>query len=330
MDLDLDVIDLDASVESQAATLDRVCREAGFFRIPLTCVSFEVAAEAWELAAEFFASPDATKRSVGFPEPGYPYGYSPFRFETLEASLGRSSEPDLKESFSVGPDTGGRVPGTESAEMWVQSPSLWPDQPLGLEAAWSRYFRELAAVAARLMAAMAVALELPIDYFEPLIDRPISSMRGIHYPPIDTARSPGALRAGAHTDYGTFTILRTDDVAGLEIQAPDGAWLPVVPDPDTFVVNLGDSIARWTNDRWRSTMHRVALTDRAARQSMAFFHMANWDATIETLPTCVAPGGQPRYEPVQAGPWLMKKFQTTVASTTAADGDRARGGCAMD
>ncbi len=312
MDADLEVVDLEAPIESQAALLDRACREAGFFRIPLTCVSEDVAAEAWDLATEFFASSEATKRSVEFPEPGYPYGYSPFRFETLGASLGQVGEPDLKESFSVGPDTGERIPGPGAEEAWVQSPSLWPEEPAGLEAAWSRYFRELAGVADRLMAAMAVALDMPNDHFGPLIDRPITSMRAIHYPRLRTAPAPGALRAGAHSDYGTFTILRTDDVAGLEIQAPDGEWLPVAPRPDTFVVNLGDSIARWTNDRWRSTIHRVAVSDPAPRQSMAFFHMANWDATIETLPTCVGPARPSRYGPVQAGPWLMQKFQATV------------------
>ena len=186
MDVDLDVVDVDASVESQAVVLDRVCREAGFFRIPLTCVPAEVASEAWESAEEFFASSAATKQSVQFPEPGYPYGYSPFRFETLGASLGRTGEPDLKESFSVGPDTGGRTVGSDPDEAWVQSPTLWPDQPPELRTAWVRYFEELAGVSARLMAAMAVALEMPIDFFDPLIDRPISSMRAIHYPRLST------------------------------------------------------------------------------------------------------------------------------------------------
>ena len=80
-------------------------------------------------------------------------------------------------------------------------------------------------------------------------------------------------------------------------------------------MNLGDTIAQWTNDRWRSTMHRVAVTDFASRQSMAFFHMANWDATIECLPTCRVDGVSDRHPPAQAGPWLMRKFQSTVAAT---------------
>jgi isopenicillin N synthase-like dioxygenase len=176
-----------------------------------------------------------------------------------------------------------------------------------------RYAEQLAQLAEQLMAAMAVALDLPADYFESMLTNPISSMRALHYPAIDDlASAHGSLRAGAHSDYGTLTILRTDGVEGLEIQAADQSWVAVEPQPDTFVVNLGDSIAQWTNDRWRSTVHRVAMTDTAPRQSFAFFHMANWDATIECLPTCRTEGVEPRHAPAQAGPWLMRKFQATV------------------
>ena len=138
-------------------------------------------------------------------------------------------------------------------------------------------------------------------------------MRALHYPAIDGDVGPGnSLRAGAHSDYGTLTILRTDEVPGLEIQDRSGNWVAVEPQPETFVVNLGDSVAQWTNDRWRSTVHRVTATTAEPRQSFAFFHMANWDATIECLPTCLDAGEAPRHDPVQAGPWLMRKFQSTV------------------
>ena len=164
------------------------------------------------------------------------------------------------------------------------------------------------------MSVMAIALNLPSHYFDPLIDRPITSMRALNYPAIDTgAIEPDALRAGAHSDYGTLTILRTDHVQGLQIEVADGSWIDIAPDPNNFVVNLGDSIAQWTNNRWRSTVHRVTAADPSARQSMAFFHMANWDATIECLPTCAEPGTAPKHEPVEAGPWLMRKFQSTVS-----------------
>ena len=308
----LDVVDLSAPRSEQVASLERACTELGFFRIPIGSIDASIADRAWESAAAFFALPTEEKQRVGFPEPGYPYGYSPFQFERLARSVDGEdpSGPDLKESFSVGPDCGGWQRPDDAEQAWIRSPSLWPDRPGDLRATWTAYYRALSGVAAELLSVMAEALDLPADYFASLTDVPITSMRAIHYPAIE-GEVGTSLRAGAHSDYGTLTILRTDDVAGLEIER-DGVWHEVAPEPDTFVVNLGDSIAQWTNDRWRSTMHRVHVREAAPRQSFAFFHMANWDARIECLPTCLGPGESPRHEPVLAGPWLMQKFQATV------------------
>lgn len=312
------MIDFDAPLETQAATMAAACETTGFFQLPLSVISPQIAADAWDSARAFFALPEEQKRQIEFPEVGYPYGYSPYKFETLAKSLddGSPSGPDLKESLSVGPDCSRSISELSALaqdQAWIRSPSLWPRHPTGLRAAWTAYYQELAVIAERLMMVMAVALELPADYFEPLIDDPITSMRALHYPALDPGIAASSLRAGAHSDYGTLTILRTDDVSGLEIRQADGDWTAVTPDPNMFVVNLGDSIEQWTNDRWKSTVHRVALTSTAARQSFAFFHMANWDATIECLPTCRVDGQEPRHAPVQAGPWLMRKFTSTVA-----------------
>lgn len=318
--MDLPIIDIEAPASEQAAAIATACESVGFFRIPLSVVAPDVADAAWDAAAEFFALPDDEKRRIEFPSAGYPYGYSPFRYETLARSMddGTPSGPDLKESLSVGPDcaesaAGSMDDGLSGDEAWIRSPSLWPDRPAGLRDAWTAYYRALSEIAAHLMSVMAVALDLDPDHFTSLIDRPMTSMRAIHYPALDTAVDTAAsLRAGAHSDYGTLTILRTDEVPGLEIIGPDRRWTPVTPNPDTFVVNLGDSIAQWTNDRWRSTVHRVTTSDPAPRQSFAFFHMANWDAVIECLPTCGRIDEPPRHPPAQAGPWLMRKFQATV------------------
>lgn len=316
----LELVDLRLPIAEQARRLRSACETTGFFRIPLSVVDPHIADAAWRDATQFFALSEQHKRRVEFPEPGYPYGYAPLRSETLAKSLdnGLPSGPDLKESFSVGPDCASGAAATSEAEDWIRSPSLWPAEPTGLRSSWTAYYQALTDVAERLMAAMAVALDLPADYFAPMIDRPMTSMRALHYPALeDLTADPQSLRAGAHSDYGTFTILRTDDVDGLEIQSADQTWVAVEPEPDTFVVNLGDSIAQWTNDRWRSTVHRVALTSATPRQSFAFFHMANWDATIECLPTCRPDGTDPHHPAVQAGPWLMRKFQSTMISEDA-------------
>ncbi len=309
--MQLGLVDLDAAIVTQVAALAQACEVDGFFRIPVTVVEPEIRAGAWAAASAFFALPEAEKMKIAFPEPGYPYGYSRFGFESLARSTGdETARPDLKESLSVGPDCGAAPRSVRNdGEEWIRSPSLWPKSQPELRPVWETYYRALSEVAARLMSVMALALELPANYFESMIDRPITSMRAIRYPKIDDPPA-GSLRAGAHADYGTLTILQTDDVAGLEILR-DGQWAAVEPDPETLVVNLGDSVAQWTNDRWPSTMHRVTNSG-PARQSLAFFHMANWDATIQCLPGCRRPDEPPRYAAVQAGPWLMRKFQSTV------------------
>ena len=323
--LSLDVIDpTDADAP---ARMDAACRALGFFRIPASLVAHDVVENAWHAATAFFDLPVATKDRYRFPAPGYPYGYSPFRFESLAAPLGDGqATPDLKESFSVGPDcldVSFSAP-TSADEALLRSPSQWPDTPQGFRAAWESCFQALSNVSVDLLSVMAVALDLEPDYFVPLIDRPSSAMRALNYPALDDSapddHPPGggehtgaaSLRAGAHSDYGTLTILVTDDVPGLEVQHHDGSWQPVAHVPGTYVVNLGDSIAQWTNDRWRSTLHRVTTVSGARRQSLAFFHTANWDATIACLDTCHGPDNPVRYPPVQAGPWLMKKFTASI------------------
>jgi isopenicillin N synthase-like dioxygenase len=128
---------------------------------------------------------------------------------------------------------------------------------------------------------------------------------------------PGQLRAGAHTDYGTLTVLRQDAVGGLQVLDLSDNWIGVDSVPGAFVINIGDLMARWTNDRWRSTLHRVvdpvdANAAKARRQSLVYFQNANWSAEIACLPSCLTPGERPKYESVLAGPHLMNKFRKSV------------------
>ena len=137
---------------------------------------------------------------------------------------------------------------------------------------------------------------------------------------------------GAHTDYGIVTVLWAEPVAGLQIVGPDGEWIDVIPADDALVVNLGDLTAQWTNDHWRSTVHRVVpptvVAGPAVRRSAAFFLDGNWDAVVECLPTCTSADDPPRYAPVTAGQHLMAKLMgpRLLRASDAVDtsGDRGR------
>lgn len=199
------------------------------------------------------------------------------------------------------------------------SPNLWPDDPPGLRPVMEEYHSTLTALAATLMRVFALALDLDENYFDDKIDKTGAHIRLNKYPAQETAPVPGQLRSGAHTDYGTLTILYGEDTpGGLQVMGADGEWMDVHPAPGSFVVNIGDSMARWTNDRWVSTLHRVVNPPRehasSERLSAAFFHAANYDAEIKCLESCRSPQNPPKYEPTHYAAYyidkLMKSRQT--------------------
>ncbi|OLP62245.1 2OG-Fe(II) oxygenase [Xaviernesmea oryzae] len=301
------------------AEVDRICRETGFLAIRNHGVDQTVIDAVWQAARRFFDLPAEEKQKARAPYKGYPYGYLGPELEALARSRDIDSPPDLKESFNGGPL---RVPDgmhDETALSFCYAATIWPDAPHGFVEAWQTYYRAMEDLAARIMRLFAVALHLPENYFDAFIDAPISALRALNYPEQHVPPKPGQLRAGAHTDYGSLTILLPQEGSrGLEIITPDGQWTPVPPVPGAFVINIGDLMARWTNDRWVSTLHRVVNPpaqegglDR--RQSLAFFHQPNWMAEITVLDACLAEGETAKYPPVLSGPYLMGKFTSTAA-----------------
>lgn len=305
-----------------AREVDNVCRQTGFLAIVGHGVSPSIIAGAWRAARNFFDLPLRQKLDVAIPYEGYPYGYAPLQSETLARSLGNETPPDLKESFSIGPldrpVASWTTSGKDAETAFRCAANLWPREPADFQESWSSYYRAMSELARTMMRVFALALNLPEGFFEDKIDRHTSAMRALNYPPLAASPDRGQLRAGAHSDYGSLTILLTDPASrGLEIYTPDGQWREVPAVAASFIVNIGDLMARWTNDRWVSTLHRVAFPALPAggltrRQSIAFFHQPNWDAEISCIPTCLAPGAKAKYAPVRSGPYLMEKFRRTV------------------
>lgn len=173
------------------------------------------------------------------------------------------------------------------------------------------------------MRLFALALDQPETFFDDKVDRHISRLRVRNYPAPHEPPAPGQLRAGAHSDYGSLTILKAEDKAGgLQVCNNAGEWVDVAIVPDCFIVNLGDLMARWTNDRWVSTLHRVAnppmeLARVSRRQSLVFFHNPNYDAVIECIPGCQGPDNPPKYPPITSGEYLRGQFVRTQTSIDA-------------
>jgi isopenicillin N synthase-like dioxygenase len=301
-----------------AQEVDAICRATGFLAIANHGVAQSVIDSVWSKARAFFDLLPEEKQQARAPYKGYPYGYLGPELEALAKSRNVDTPPDLKESFNGGPSSAPGGMTDARALAFCYAATIWPDRPEGFKAAWSAYYAALEDLAARIMRLFALALNLAEDHFDPFLDAPVSALRALNYPEQTLAPKPGQLRAGAHTDYGSLTILLPQEGSkGLEILTPDGAWTPVPPTPGAFVINIGDLMARWTNDRWVSTLHRVVNPSPeegglSRRQSLAFFHQPNWFAEIACLDACLAPGETPKYAPVLSGPYLMSKFEATV------------------
>ena len=310
-------LDVSGARRSAARQIDEACRDVGFFQIVGHELDEELEAAAWEAARGFFRLPLADRLALSI-RPDGAYGYGSFEIERLAASLGVVTPPDLKETFSIGPPPSRTEHIDDPSATFVFSETPWPEALPDMAGTMRLYYDALALLVARVMSLMATALHLDERTFEPAIDRHTSALRLLHYPDLagHTVES-GQMRAGAHSDYGTVTLLRQDDApGGLQVRDAHGAWHDVPAVDGAYVVNVGDALERWTNDRWRSTVHRVVVPAGApgrdcSRQSIAFFHNANWDAVIECLPGCAAPDEVPRYPPVAAGRYLMDKFRST-------------------
>ena len=318
-------ISLDRDPAMVGREFDEVLRTVGFFQVVDHGVDGDIADTAWSKARAFFDLPLADKLAVER-APGGLYGYFPMRSESLAASRGDTTPGDLKESFNMGPGIRPHHTPVDETEAALFTANVWPAVLPELQVTWQAYYTEMSALAERLMRMFALGLDLPADFFARHIDASPSALRAINYPEQTLAPEPGQLRAGAHTDYGTLTILRQEPGrAGLEVHdAATDSWVPIPPAEGALVVNIGDLMARWTNDRWTSTLHRVVNPDAAPgssasggqrRQSMPFFHNANYSTVVECLPSCLAEGEAPRYAPVMAGPHLAGKSTKSIAST---------------
>jgi len=295
-----------------AAAIDAACCDIGFFAIDGHGVSASVVDELRRAAHAFFAQPPAAKLATRHPLTGTNRGYHAAGGEALSAAMDAPAPADLKEFFHVGPvDVGADAYYTSAEGRQHFTPNIWPAAPAGFERAATAYYRAMSGLIRELMRLAALALSVEETFFDDKIDRSIGTMRLNYYPAQQSAPAPGQLRAGAHTDYGGFTILSGEDVpGGLQVRARDGRWVDVATTPMRFVVNIGDLLMRWTNDRWLSNLHRVVnppAGDGRPRLSIAFFNHPNYDVTIE----CLAPPGAAKHPPVRSGDYRDLKYAKT-------------------
>jgi len=279
-----------------ARELRAACMESGFFYVTDHGVPQDLLDAMFAASRRFFAQPLERKMAIcSSPAAGY-RGYEPMRFQMLEPG----TPPDLKEGFTIDA---------------VGAPNQWPDGLPGWRETLETYQRAMYALSAQLLRGLALSLDLPETALDGFNDGASGIVRLVHYPPQPADAAPDEKGCGAHTDWGAFTFLLQDDAGGLQVwsQATDG-WVHATPIPRTFVVNIGDMMARWTNDRYRSTRHRVVNQSGRDRTSIPFFFMGPPDYDVTCIPTCLEPGAAPRYPPTTPAKHLAEMIRLTFPS----------------
>jgi len=297
-----------------AGLIDEACRDIGFFAVEGHGVAASLVDDLRRCAHDFFSRPLEEKLAARHPVAGTNRGYHPVGGEALARANDGAAPPDVKEFFHVGPVDTADLPYYTCAEGRPYfAPNIWPARPAAFAAAATAYYRAMDRLVAFLMRLAALALSVDETFFDDKVDRSIGTMRLNYYPAQPRPPAPGQLRASPRTDYGGFTILSGEDApGGLEAQTRAGRWIGVATAPHTFVVNIGDLLMRWTNDRWLSNLHRVvnpAFGDDSSRPrlSIAFFNHPNYDVLIE----CLAPPSEAKHAPVFSGEYRNLKYAKT-------------------
>lgn len=283
------------ALERVAAEVAQSCENVGFFYALNHGVPEEVIARAFAASRRFHALPLAEKLALRLDPDNI--GYLPINASVQAAStVHKATRPNQNESFFVSYDRASDHPDVISGKP-LRGRNQWPSELPDLRADMMAYFHALEAMCERMLPPFAVALGLLPDYFAPFFaNEAHANLRFLHYPP-QTVLEDNTFGQAPHTDNSFMTALARTDVPGLAVRLPSGEWLPPPIIPGTFLINLGNIMRRWSNDRFLSTPHGVLNESGVDRYSIAYFHSPNPDSVIECLPTCIGPDNPPRYPP---------------------------------
>eukprot|EP00755_Sulcionema_specki_P039541 Sspe_Gene.113007::Locus_96870_Transcript_1_2_Confidence_0.500_Length_1005::g.113007::m.113007 len=298
----LPVVDLESPDAAKAVR--EACESTGFFYLTGHGVGDRTVAEMFEAAAQFFASTDEKKMECLASEKTGNRGYTPMGEEVLDPE--QQTQGDTKEGYYIG-----REPCASDAGNPLAAPNVWPSHLPGWRDVMQEYLDAMIALGHRVVRLIAESLGLPADHFDQHFRYPTALLRLLRYAPVPSSPGDGVYGAGAHTDYGMITLLAISGGApGLELHL-DGKWVCVPALPGAFVVNLGDMLQRWTNDLYRSTLHRVVNRKGEERYSAPFFFEPSFDARVECLPQFCSEDRPAKYPPTTAGEHLLQKYRET-------------------
>jgi isopenicillin N synthase-like dioxygenase len=313
----------DDAVADIAASIRAACLGSGFFYLANAGISADVVAGALDANRRFHALPIEEK--IKLKRNTWHRGYVPVggNISTSSQRFEAARLPNQIESFNARHEVDIAHPDYKVKAL--QGPNQWPEDPT-FKLAFQRYDSAVRDLGLRLLHPVAVAVGERKDFFDSFFSPPSTNLRMMHYPPSPPARSEDMFGIHPHTDYGFLTILTQDGVGGLQVQRPDGSWIDAPRIPDTFVVNVGDMLARWTNNGFNSTPHRVISPPESVdRYSMAMFFDPNVDAHISCLPQFVGSDESPKYAPIRYGDYYSMRLDTNFQRVGTAAALQAAG-----
>jgi isopenicillin N synthase-like dioxygenase len=287
-----------------ASEIRQACEGTGFFYLTGHSVSQVEIDAVFAASRRFFASPLEERQKVRL-EIGPNRGYQPLGSRIYSE---HADAPDLNESFKYQHEYPADDPDIVAGNR-VHALNRWPDDLPGWRETLLAYYDRMEELTGALLRAFALALDLDEAYFIRFYRKPLTQINLIHYPPHPSVTPGRQFGLRPHADTTAFTILAQGEVGGLQVQHGDD-WIDVPPLPGTFVINIGDMMARWTNDRFASTPHRVINRSGAERFSVPFFAIPDFDAVVECLPGCQGPGNPPKYAPLSVGAFMLNSNAT--------------------
>jgi isopenicillin N synthase-like dioxygenase len=294
-----------------AKEIGEACRNIGAFYIVDHGMSDELIARTFAEVERFFALPPECKAEIAIERSDCHRGYFMVGGKRPDPGQATAIE-DYKEGIKIGRDLSSGHPLVR-AGIPMHGPNQWPRGLPGWEGAMRSYLDAVIALGNQIMRAFALSLDLDECFFDAMLTEPMISLGPLHYPPQQTADTENRIGAHAHTDFGCVTILAQDRVGGLQVRNVAGDWIDAPPVADSLVINIGDMMARWTNDVFTPANHRVISAAGVGRYSIATFFDPDYDADLSVLPTCTGPHNPPRYPPTTAGRSLLGRVEENFA-----------------
>ncbi|RDB14867.1 2-oxoglutarate-Fe(II) type oxidoreductase [Hypsizygus marmoreus] len=297
---------------SLAEEIRNACINVGFFYVKNHGIEDKIIQETLGMAKDFFSLPLDVKMEIENRKNPNFKGYHPL----LSGNNDPEGAGDLQEGFEFGwedPSPG----GGEIDNGIMAGANVWPSEIPEFREKVLKYYYAAVKLGKSLFPLFAQALNLPETFFDDKTLKSAALMKLLHYPPQTGPVDDPVVGIGAHTDWECFTILwQEPGIQALQVLNSSKEWIDAPPIPGTLVINLGDQFARWTNDIFKSTVHRAINRNNVHRYSIPLFFGTDYDVELEPIPGCTSDERPPRYKVITAGEYVKARLEATYAQAT--------------